>query len=168
MQFSQKKKLVLALKAKGHTVAMTGDGVNDVLALKEADCSIAMASGSDAARNVSQLVLLESNFDAMPRVVEEGRRTINNIQRSASLFLVKTIYATLLAVTFLFLAIPYPFIPIQLSLTNMVIIGIPSFVLALQKNTDRVQGNFLTNVLAKSFPTALSIFTEVILVLIVG
>lgn len=165
---SQKKKLVLALKAKGHTVAMTGDGVNDVLALKEADCSIAMASGSDAARNVSQLVLLESNFDAMPRVVEEGRRTINNIQRSASLFLVKTIYATLLAVTFLFLAIPYPFIPIQLSLTNMVIIGIPSFVLALQKNTDRVQGNFLTNVLAKSFPTALSIFTEVILVLIVG
>lgn len=164
----QKKKLVLALKRKGHAVAMTGDGVNDVLALKEADCSIAMASGSDAARNVSQLVLLESNFDAMPRVVEEGRRTINNIQRSASLFLVKTIYATLLAVTFLFLAIPYPFIPIQLSLTNMVIIGIPSFVLALQKNTDRVKGNFLTNVLSKSFPTALSIFTEVILVLIVG
>ena len=99
----QKKQIIVALKEQGHTVAMTGDGVNDVLALKEADCSIAMAAGSDAARNVSQLVLLNSNFDSMPKVVEEGRRSINNIQRSSSLFLVKTIYATILSILFLFI-----------------------------------------------------------------
>lgn len=165
---TQKKDMIVALKKQGHTVAMTGDGVNDVLALKEADCSVAMASGSDAARNVSQLVLLQSNFDAMPAVVLEGRRTINNIQRSASLFLVKTIYASILAVLFLFITQPYPFIPIQLSLTSVVTIGIPSFVLALEPNKERIKGNFLRNILVKAAPAGLTIVCNVLLILIVG
>ena len=142
----QKKDIILALKAHGHTVAMIGDGVNDVLALKEADCSVAMNSGSDAARNVSQLVLLDDNFSSMPKVVSEGRRSINNIQRSSSLFLCKTTYATMLAIIFTFLGKTYPFIPIQFTLTSMVTIGIPSFILALEPNNDRIHGNFLKNV----------------------
>lgn len=162
----QKKEFVQALKRQGHTVAMTGDGVNDVLALKEADCSIAMAEGSDAARNVSQLVLLQSNFDAMPKVVLEGRRTINNIERSASLFLVKTIYATILAVMFLFLTMPYPFIPIQLSLTSVVTIGIPSFILALEPNKERIKGQFLKNVISKAMPAAFTIVCNILLILL--
>ncbi len=160
----QKKDIILALKKHGHTVAMTGDGVNDVLALKEADCSVAMASGSDAARNVSQLVLLKSNFDAMPAVVAEGRRTINNIERSASLFLVKTIYATILAVLFLFITMPYPFVPIQLSLTSVVTIGIPSFILALEPNKDRIKGDFLKNVVTKATPASLTIVSNILLI----
>ena len=160
----QKQQLVRALKAQGHTVAMTGDGVNDVLALREADCSVAMASGSDAARNVAQLVLLDSRFDAMPRVVAEGRRTINNIQRSASLFLVKTIYATLLAVLFLLIPLPYPFMPIQLTLTSVFTIGIPSFVLALEPNRERVKGDFLRNVISKAVPGAVTIVFNVLVV----
>ena len=160
----QKRQLVKALKAQGHTVAMTGDGVNDVLALREADCSVAMASGSDAARNVAQLVLLDSRFDAMPRVVAEGRRTINNIQRSASLFLVKTIYATLLAVLFLLIPLPYPFMPIQLTLTSVFTIGIPSFVLALEPNRERVKGDFLRNVISKAVPGAVTIVFNVLVV----
>ena len=161
---AQKKELVLALKKGGHTVAMTGDGVNDVLALKEADCGIAMASGSAAARSVSQLVLLDSDFDSMPKIVQEGRQTINNIERSASLFLVKTIYTTLLAVFFLFVSIPYPFEPIQMSLTNMVTIGIPAFILALELNKERVKGGFLKNVLSKALPTSLCIFAMLLLI----
>lgn len=164
----QKKYLILALKANGHMVAMTGDGVNDVLALKEADCSIAMATGSDAARNVSQIVLLESNFDTMPLVVAEGRRVINNIQRSATLYLVKTTYATLLALLFLFVSVQYPFMPIQLTLTSVVTIGIPSFILALESNHDRVKGGFLTNVFSRALPGALTIFINIILVLILN
>ena len=160
----QKQQLVRALKAQGHTVAMTGDGVNDVLALREADCSVAMASGSDAARNVAQLVLLDSRFDAMPLVVAEGRRTINNIQRSASLFLVKTIYATLLAVLFLLIPLPYPFMPIQLTLTSVFTIGIPSFVLALEPNWERVKGDFLRNVISKAVPGAVTIVFNVLVV----
>lgn len=152
----QKKQLILALKEQGHTVAMTGDGVNDVIALKEADCSIAIASGSDAARNASQLVLLDSNFKSMPKIVAEGRRTINNIERSASLFLSKTIYATILAIIFVFAHMPYPFMPIQLSLIALVCIGIPSFVLALEPNKNRVQGKFIQNVISKAMPTALT------------
>lgn len=159
-----KKDIVCALKQKGHKVAMTGDGVNDVLALKEADCSIAMNSGSDAARNVSQLVLLDSNFDAMPKVLEEGRRTINNIERSASLFLIKTIYASILAVCFALLPFEYPFEPIQMSLTSMFTIGIPSFVLALEPNYDLVKGNFLKNVLKKAAPTAIAIVIHILLI----
>lgn len=161
----QKKKLVNALQEKDHTVAMTGDGVNDVLALKEADCSIAMAEGSDAARNVSQLVLLDSDFSSMVDVVKEGRRSINNIQRSSSLFLVKTIYSFLLAVIFMFLKVQYPFMPIQLTLTSVLTIGVPSFILALEPNHDRVKGHFFSNVLRKSVPGALTIVLNIILIM---
>ncbi len=163
---TQKKEIVKALKKKGHTVAMTGDGVNDVLALKESDCAVTVASGSDAARNVAQLVLLDSNFDALPKVVLEGRRTINNIERSASLFLVKTIYTTLLSIYFLFVDVAYPFEPIQLSFISVLAIGIPSFVLALEPNHNRVQGNFLRNILKKSTPPALTIATNIVLITI--
>lgn len=162
----QKKKLVLALQHLGHTVAMTGDGVNDVLALKKADCSIAMASGSDATKNVSQLVLLDSNFSSMPYVVAEGRRTINNIEKSSSLFLVKTIYATLLAIIFIFIDMPYPFIPIQLSLASTVTVGIPSFILALQDNYDLVQKHFLKRVLKRAVPPAFTIIINILVVFI--
>lgn len=157
----QKRAFVRALKKNGHTVAMTGDGVNDVLALKDADCSIAMASGSDAAANVSDLVLLDSNFSSMPSVVAEGRRVINNIERSASLFLVKNIFSFILTLLALISSSMYPFKPAQLSLVSAVMIGIPSFVLALEPNTDIVRGRFLRNVLFRAFPAAL---TAVILV----
>lgn len=163
---SQKKELIKALKNNEHVVAYLGDGVNDVLALKEADCSITIGDSSGAAKNVSQLVLLDSNFAGLPHIVEEGRRTINNIERSASLFLVKTIYTTLLVVLFFFVALPYPFVPIQLSLTNMVTIGIPSFILALEVNRDRVKGSFLKNVIGKALPSAFVIFTSIIIILI--
>ena len=159
----QKKQIILALKEQGRTVAMTGDGVNDVLALKEADCSIAMANGSDASKNVSQLVLLDSNFSSMPKVVAEGRRTINNIERSASLFLVKTIYSSILAILFIFMNEAYPFIPIQLTLISMVTIGIPSFILALEPNKERISGNFMKNIISKALPTALSIIVLIII-----
>ena len=164
----QKKALVLALKEVGKTVAMTGDGVNDVLALKEADCSIAMASGSDASKNVSQIVLLDSDFASMPKVVVEGRRTINNIERSASLFLTKTIYSSILAVLFLFIGETYPFIPIQLTLISMVTIGVPSFLLALEPNKDRVKGSFLPNVIGKAIPTALSTILNILLLTVLN
>ena len=150
----QKKLLVEALQKNGKTVAMTGDGVNDVLALKASDCSIAMANGSDATKNISQLVLLDSNFASMPKVVAEGRRTINNIGRSASLFLVKTIYSIFLAVLFIFVGESYPFMPIQLTLISVVTIGIPSFMLALEPNKERVKGKFFKNIISKSLPTA--------------
>lgn len=159
---AQKKKLVLALKAHGHKVAMTGDGVNDVLALKEADCSVAMASGSEAARNVSQLVLVNNDFAAMPHVVAEGRRTINNIERSSSLYLVKTIYSVLLALFFTFSHLTYPFQPIQLSLIGALTIGFPSFVLALQPNRNIVRGSFIFNIVARAAPAAVCVVLNVI------
>lgn len=161
----QKKLLILALKESGRTVAMTGDGVNDVLALKEADCSIAMANGSDATKSVSELVLLDSNFASMPKVVAEGRRTINNIQRSATLFLVKTIYSTVLAILFTFLG-RYPFEPVQISLISVVAIGIPSFLLALEPNNEKIKGNFLRNVISKAIPTALTVILGIITIVI--
>lgn len=161
---TQKKEIILALKEKGKTVAMTGDGVNDVLALKEADCSIAMANGSDVTKNISQLILLDSNFASMPKVVAEGRRTINNIERSASLFLVKTIYSTILAILFILMGEAYPFIPIQLTLISVVTIGIPSLVLALEPNKERIRGRFLRNILAKALPTAISIIVSITLI----
>ncbi len=153
----RKLELIKALRAGGHKVAMTGDGVNDVLALKEADCSVAMQSGSDAARCVSQLVLLNSDFASMPLVVEEGRRCINNIQRSASLFLVKTVFSFLLAVMFLFLPFAYPFKPIQMTLISAITIGIPSFLLALEPNHDIVRGGFLANVLRRAAPGGITV-----------
>ncbi len=163
---AQKKQFVVALKEQGHTVAMTGDGVNDVLALKEADCSIAMAAGSDAARSVSQLVLLDSNFASMPKVVAEGRRSINNIQRSATLFIVKTIFSIILAFLFLFIAVPYPFQPIQLTLVNAFTIGIPSFILALEPNKDRIKGIFIVNILKNAIPAGLTTVVNIIMCII--
>ena len=153
---SQKRKFVRILKEAGHTVAMTGDGVNDVLALKDADCSIAMASGSDAAAQASQLVLLESDFSCMPEVVVEGRRVVNNIQRSASLFLVKNIFSFLLSVASVVFMFTYPLEPSQVSLISMFTIGVPAFFLALEPNKNMIKGHFLTNVLLKALPAALT------------
>ena len=160
---AQKRSLVQALKADGHTVAMTGDGVNDVLALKEADCSIAMASGSDVACQVSHIVLLDSNFASMPSVVAEGRRVINNIQRAASLFLVKNIFSFALTLLLLFIDMPYPLLPIQLSLISTFTIGIPSFFLALEPNYARVEGKFMRNVIRRAMPGGLTNLTIVLL-----
>lgn len=153
---SQKRKFVRILKEAGHTVAMTGDGVNDVLALKDADCSIAMATGSDAAAQASQLVLLESDFSCMPEVVLEGRRVVNNIQRSASLFLVKNIFSFLLSVASVVFMFTYPLEPSQVSLISMFTIGVPAFFLALEPNKNMIKGHFLTNVLLKALPAALT------------
>ena len=155
---NQKRKLVRALQRQGHTVAMTGDGVNDVLALKDADCGIAMASGSDAACHAAQLVLLNSDFSAMPKVVAEGRRVINNIQRSASLFLVKNIFSFLLSIVALALPLAYPFQPLQLSLVTFATIGAPAFFLALEPNHELVHGKFMRNVLRKALPGGLTDF----------
>lgn len=159
----QKLELVKALKKKGRTVAMTGDGVNDVPALKESDCSIAMASGSDAARTVSQLVLLDSDFASMPRIVAEGRRSINNLQRSASLFLVKAMFSAIIAVMFIFFRCDYPFQPIQFTLINAVTIGIPSFFLALEPNRERLHGKFIVNVMKSSLPGAVTMALNIAL-----
>ena len=158
----QKLAFVKALKADGHTVAMTGDGVNDVLALKEADCSVAMASGSDAARTVSNLVLLDSNFASMPRVVQEGRQAINNLQRSSSLFLVKTIFSALIGVLFIFINYTYPFEPIQQTLISTLTIGVPSFILALETNRDRLKGKFILNVIRMCIPAALTMTANIL------
>ena len=153
---NQKRKIVRALQSQGHTVAMTGDGVNDVLALKDADCGVAMASGADAACQVAQLVLLDSDFAAMPKVVAEGRRVINNIQRASALYLVKNILSFFLAIITLFADFPYPFVPIQLTLISALTIGVPSFFLALEPNHDLVRGKFLHNVLRRAFPGGLT------------
>ena len=152
----QKRQLILAMKRAGHTVAMTGDGVNDVLALKAADCSVAMASGSEVACQVSQIVLMNSNFSSMPNVVQEGRRVINNIERSAALYLVKNIFSFVLAFITLFATLPYPFTPAQLSLVSGLTIGIPSFVLAMEPNNNRVKGKFLKNVIYRALPAAIA------------
>ena len=162
-----KKKLVMALKKNGYTVAMTGDGVNDVLALREADCSVAMASGSDAAKSVSQLVLLDSNFASMPKIVAEGRRNINNIERSSSLLLVKTIYTILLILTCIVTSTKYFFVPIQLTLITSCTIGIPSFILALEPNHNLVDGkSFLVKIIKKSLPGGLTVMLNGIIILL--
>ncbi len=155
---NQKREFVRALKNIGKTVAMTGDGVNDVLALKDADCSIAMASGSDVAAQASQLVLLDSNFACLPSVVYEGRRVINNIERSASLFLVKNIFSLLMALFSIVFMVNYPLKPSQISLISMFTIGIPAFFLALENNKNPIQGKFMTNVLYKALPASLTDF----------
>ena len=164
----QKLAFVRALKDDGHTVAMTGDGVNDVLALKESDCSIAMASGSDAARTVSSLVLLDSNFASMPKIVAEGRRSINNLQRSAALFLSKTIFFALIGVIFIFLDYTYPFLPRQQTLINILTVGIPSFVLALEPNHERLKGHFLSNIFRLSIPAGLSMTASTLVLCALG
>ena len=152
----QKKQLVKVLQAKGHTVAMTGDGVNDILAMKDADCSVAMASGSEAAAQAAQVVLLDSDFAHMPDVVYEGRRVVNNIQRSASLFLVKNIFSLLLSLFSVILMVTYPLEPAQVSLISMFTIGVPGFLLALEQNKDRIKGRFITNVMLKALPGGLT------------
>ena len=166
---AQKKQLVEALQKQGHTVAMTGDGVNDVLALHTADCSVAMGSGSDAARSVAQLILLDDDFASMPHVVAEGRRSINNLQRSGSLFLVKTIFSALMSLLFIFIvAYNYPFVTIQLSLIDAFTIGLPSFVLALEPNHELIRGEFLRNVITKAIPGAICVVLAVVISVIFG
>lgn len=159
----QKKEMVLALKEQGHTVAMTGDGVNDVMALKEADCSIAMGTGSQAAKAISSVVLLNDQFDALPSVLREGRIVINNIQRSASLFLVKTLFSLGLTLITIFWLSAYPFKPIQLSLVSGLGTGIPGFVLALEPNEERVHGHFLRHVFGRAIPGAASVILSVVI-----
>lgn len=153
----QKKQLVQALQKKGHAVAMTGDGVNDLLALRQADCSIAMAQGSDAARQISQVVLLDSDFSALPSVLSEGRRVVNNITRVAGVFFVKTIYSVLLSFVCLVLNIPFPFMPIQITLIDLIIEGYPAFFISFEPDNRRITGRFLPSVLRRAFPNAVSI-----------
>jgi ATPase, P-type (transporting), HAD superfamily, subfamily IC len=161
----QKHDMIKALKELDHTVAMTGDGVNDVLALKESDCSIAMAAGSDASRTVAQVVLLDSDFASMPHIVAEGRRSINNLQRSAALYIVKALFSIIIGVLFIFIEADYPFQPIQFTLINMVTIGIPSFLLALEPNRERIRGKFIVNVVKKAIPGAFTmVFNILVLV----
>lgn len=162
----KKLEIIKALKKRGHTVGMTGDGVNDVLALREADCSVAMQSGSEAARNVSNLVLIDSNFASLPKVVAEGRRSINNIERSAALFLSKTVYSLLLAVIFIFIQLPFLFEPIQMTLVNALCIGVPSFLLALQPNKDIIKGSFIGNAIKIALPNGLTAVIALVAVLI--
>lgn len=152
----QKRRLIAALQARGHTVGMTGDGVNDLLAMKQADCSIAMASGAQAASQMASLVLLESDFAAMPGIVAEGRRVINNIQRAATLFLVKNIFSLFLSIISLFTDWPYPLQPVHLTVIGALTIGIPSFFLAMEPNYERVRGRFLRGVLRRAFPGGLT------------
>ncbi|WP_340800333.1 HAD-IC family P-type ATPase [Bacillus sp. FSL K6-0067] len=164
----QKKLMVTTLQAKGHTVAMTGDGVNDVLALKEADCGIAMANASDATKAVAQLVLLQSNFSALPEIVAEGRRLINNLERVSELFLTKTAYSIILSLICCLFLIPYPFQPIQLTLIGSLAIGIPAFFLALKSNTDIVQKGFLKRILTSTIPNGIVLSLGVLVTFLIG
>lgn len=164
----QKQQFVKALKMQGHTVAMTGDGVNDILALKDADCSVAMASGSEATAQAAQIVLLDSDFSRMPEIILEGRRVVNNVQRSASLFLVKNLFSLLLTIFSTVLMISYPLMPSQVSLISMFTIGIPGFLLALEPNKSRIKGHFLGNVLLKALPAGLTDFFAVSALVICG
>lgn len=164
----QKKLMIQSLKQQGHVTAMIGDGVNDVMALKEADCSISVAQGSEAAKNIANLVLLDNNFASMPYIVDEGRRVINNIQRASSMFLVKTTFSTILSILTLFFLKHYPFEPIQLTLISSLTIGIPSFFLAIEANHARVEGNFLINVLSRALPGALCVVFSIIYVNIIS
>jgi len=164
----QKKNLILALQQNGHTTCMTGDGVNDILAMREADCSIAMVSGSDAARSACDFVLMSSNFSAMVSVLKEGRRVINNIDRVASLYLVNTVYSVLLSLIYTLLPFSYPFAPVQMTPINALTVGIPSFFLALQANYTRPEGKLLTNILGHSFPAALTIVFNTLYIQLAG
>lgn len=163
----QKKEMVLALKAQGHTVAMTGDGVNDVLALKEADCSIAMAQGSDAAKNIANVVLLDSNFASMPHIVNQGRRVVNNIRTAASMFLIKTMFSVMLSLLTIFFGDAYPFEPIQMSLISACAVGIPTFLLAQENNYEKIDHTFLRHVFLNAFPAAITITACVFAIMLV-
>lgn len=154
---AEKKDLIIAFKKQGNTVAMTGDGVNDILAMKEADASIAIGEGSDAARRTAKFVLLDSGFEAVPSIIDEGRQSINNLERSTSLFLAKTVYASILAVVFVFLPFSYPFKPIEMTLLNFACIGFPGLILSLEKNTNRIKDRFVTNILTYSLPIGLTV-----------
>ena len=165
---SQKKSLVIALKKQGKTVAMTGDGVNDILAMKEADCSIAIGEGSDAARRSAKLVLLNSDFSSVPDIIAEGRQSINNLERSATLFLSKTTYATILAVLFTVLPLEYPFAPIEMSLLNFACIGFPGVILALESNTKRIKNKFVKNILQYSVPVGITVSITILILAIIG
>lgn len=164
----QKRKLIQALQKNGHTACMTGDGVNDVLALKEADCGVAMSGGADAARSAADFVLLQSNFSAMVEVLKEGRRVINNIEQVASLYLVKTIYSTILSILFTFLPFVFPFAPLQLTPVNLLAVGIPSLVLALLPNYKRPHGKFAANILENSFPAAIIVVCNILIIQLAG
>ena len=165
----QKRQIVKALQRQGHTVAMTGDGVNDVLALHASDCSVAMGSGSDAARSIAQVILLDDDFAAMPSVVAEGRRSISNLQRSAVLYLTKTLFSIALAVMFVpVVAFDYPFAPVQLTIVSFFTIGFPSFVLALEPNQDRNRGYFLRNVVTRAIPGAIAVVLSIIVAIAIG
>ena len=163
----QKKEMVQALQKQGHTVAMTGDGVNDVLALKEADCSIAMAQGSDAAKNIANVVLLDSNFASMPHIVNQGRRVVNNIRTAASMFLIKTMFSVMLSLLTIFFGNAYPFEPIQMSLISACAVGIPTFLLAQENNYDKIDHTFLRHVFLNAFPAALTITSCIFAVMLV-
>ena len=163
----QKKEMVQALQKQGHTVAMTGDGVNDVLALKEADCSIAMAQGSDAAKNIANVVLLDSNFASMPHIVNQGRRVVNNIRTAASMFLIKTMFSVMLSLLTIFFGDTYPFEPIQMSLISACAVGIPTFLLAQENNYDKIDHTFLRHVFLNAFPAAITITSCVFAVMLV-
>lgn len=163
----QKKEMVQALKSQGHTVAMTGDGVNDVLALKEADCSIAMAQGSDAAKNIANVVLLDSNFASMPHIVNQGRRVVNNIRTAASMFLIKTMFSVMLSLLTICFGNAYPFEPIQMSLISACAVGIPTFLLAQENNYDKIDHTFLRHVFLNAFPAAITISACVFSIMLV-
>ena len=165
---AQKKSLIKALRKQNYTVAMTGDGVNDILAMKEADCSISIGEGSDAARRASKLVLLDSDFSAVPSIIAEGRQSINNLERSTSLFLSKTVYASILAVAFVFLPFEYPYIPIEMTLISFCCIGFPGLILALEKNTARIKNRFIKNIKHYSIPTGIMVAISMITLSIVA
>lgn len=165
---TQKKQLVKAWQRAGHSVAMTGDGVNDILALRQADCGIAMASGSEAAKSIADFVLVDSNFDAMLNVLNEGRRVVNNIERVASLFLIKTMYSVALSIIFIFMRNGYPFQPIQLTPISVLTVGIPTFVLALEPNYQRISGQFMKQVMVIAAPAAICVVAYILVIDLVG
>ena len=164
----QKHTIVKTLKTQGKVVAMTGDGVNDTLALKEANCSIAMADGSEVARNISHLVLMESNFSALPSIVKEGRKIVNNVQNSSVLYLMKTLFTILLCISTLILRISYPFTPSQMLLIEMFVIGLPSFMMTFQPNDELIRGNFIPQVMKKTIPCAMLMFINILTVVIIN
>jgi cation-transporting ATPase E len=165
---AQKRDLVAALRRGGHTVCMTGDGVNDVLAMKEADCSIAMRSGSGAARGVSDFVLLTSDFAVMKKILYEGRKVINNIEAVSALYLIRTIYSALLSVLYIFMPAPYPFVPLQVTPINVLTVGVPSFFIALRRNVEKPHSRFAANIIEYSLPAALTIAMNILLIHIIG